>query len=295
MSNPDRRSAVLDTVRDVLVSPEYVGENRCAPCTVVNAAVVALAVGLLAPLWASLAALVAVGGALAIGLRGYVVPYTPAFAPRLVAALPVDAAALGFEHEGADPDAAAVARESDSLTAGDGDGGAGASDAAASDPEAVSGALVEAGVLAVDGPDLSPSDAFYDAWEAEMADLRDASDDELAAAVADAAAFDAPARVEDGGVLLDGGTSERFAWLSRPVAIAETAAVRALAEYDLPDGIRTAAARPLRLFTPVCPVCAGRLAETVAADCCGGTSGIYDTPGQELLACEACDAVVYEF
>ncbi|MFC6726157.1 HVO_0649 family zinc finger protein [Halobium palmae] len=48
-------------------------------------------------------------------------------------------------------------------------------------------------------------------------------------------------------------------------------------------------------YRHLCPSCGGRLAETTVADCCGGTGSVYDTPGQEVLACEECEAVVYEF
>jgi hypothetical protein len=284
------------------VRPEYVGENRCAPCTVVNGVAVAVAAGVLAPIWAPLAAVVAVGGAIAVALRGYVVPYTPQFAPRLVAPLPV-----GFDHGDHDREAATDGRQSASLAA---DGIPERSD----EGERVTRALVEGGVLVVDTPadsadptddgpepasepELRPVETFYEAWETEMARLRDAADDDLAAAVADAAPFAATGRVEDGGVVLDGrgDDEDRFVWLSRPVAVAETAAVRAMEGTDVPPSLRPAAARPLRLFTPACPVCGGRPVETTVSNCCGGTKGIYDSPEQELLACEDCDAIVHEF
>jgi hypothetical protein len=299
MSLPDDLAGAAGT----LVRPEHVGENRCVPCTVVNGVAVAAAVGVLAPIWAPLAAAVAVGGALAVALRGYVVPYTPQFAPRLVAPLPID-----FDHGGRGSEAA-DARQSASLAADPE-----TTDGPADEGERVTRALIDGGVLVADAPagsagggadptdpapepELRPSEAFYEAWEAAIDRLRDAPDPALAAAAADAAPFAATGRVEDGGVVLDGrGDDEgRFAWLSRPVAVVETAAVRAMADSDVPPSLRPAAARPLRLFTPTCPVCGGRPVETTVSDCCGGTMGVYDTPEQAVLACEDCDAVVYEF
>ncbi len=77
---------------DRLRRPEYTGENRCLPCTVVNAALAALAatgVGsglVVAGVSAAYAAGVAAGvlgvSAVSIYLRGYLVPGTPALTKR---------------------------------------------------------------------------------------------------------------------------------------------------------------------------------------------------------------------
>ncbi|ESS03425.1 MAG: hypothetical protein A07HR67_01823 [uncultured archaeon A07HR67] len=83
---PTRLRAVVDSVRE----PEHLGENRCLQCALVNAVGVGVAALLLARHRRSLGLLVAVVGAAAIWLRGYVVPGTPRFAPRLVEPLPVD-------------------------------------------------------------------------------------------------------------------------------------------------------------------------------------------------------------
>lgn len=71
---------------DRLRQPEYTGENRCLPCTLLNVAIaVLLAVSIAAPTWlAAGTAPAAVAGALTIGIslgtiaiRGYLVPGTP--------------------------------------------------------------------------------------------------------------------------------------------------------------------------------------------------------------------------
>ncbi|MEF8851174.1 MAG: hypothetical protein V5A44_03235 [Haloarculaceae archaeon] len=66
--------------------PEYRGENRCVPCTVVNVGI-AVSAALVVGTWGALAVETAVAGAaaaavLAVGLvavwlRGYLVPGTP--------------------------------------------------------------------------------------------------------------------------------------------------------------------------------------------------------------------------
>ena len=130
---------MLDSLRSRLSRPEYTGENRCWPCTVVNAVVV-LAVSVLVGVVAlPLGALVLGVGAVLILLRGYVVPYTPTFAPKLVAALPLPDGVFGKEETDIP--------ETESLTATELDG------------EAVLGALAEAGVIEADGELVRPTAA----------------------------------------------------------------------------------------------------------------------------------------
>lgn len=77
---------------DKMRRPEYVGENRCLPCTAVNlviAAIAAVAASfLLAALGVSTGVHAAVGGfvfgvsVVAVYLRGYLVPGTPTLTKR---------------------------------------------------------------------------------------------------------------------------------------------------------------------------------------------------------------------
>ena len=70
----DQSASVLERFRN----PEYTGENRCFPCTVVNVAIAlvcGIAIATVAP---PLGAVVLVGSLVAIYLRGYLVPGTPA-------------------------------------------------------------------------------------------------------------------------------------------------------------------------------------------------------------------------
>ncbi|WP_254762410.1 hypothetical protein [Natrinema marinum] len=71
----------IDVVDD-LKQPEYTGENRCEPCTVLNLLIAAV-VGSLVARKSRLGGLVAVGVSLAlIYLRGYLVPGTPTLTKR---------------------------------------------------------------------------------------------------------------------------------------------------------------------------------------------------------------------
>ena len=244
--------------------PEYTGANRCWPCTIANGGLVVLGAFFAGQLWPPAAVAVLVAGAASILLRGYAIPYTPRLAPRVVGLLP-------FEVH---PD-----RRSESLPPDEDDG------------EAVLLALLDADALVEDG-DLDLDPAFEDAWNDEMAALRERDDEALAAAVADAVPGDVDARPELDGVRVESGGGS--AWLERPAAIADAAAVRTLAAFDVPERYRTAAAAALRLFLRTCPVCGGPVSRATRRNCCGGTSA-YGTPEREVLACESCDAVVHEF
>jgi hypothetical protein len=247
---------------------EYTGENRCWPCTVLNVALVLL-VGLVTsrrnrPLGVLAVAL----GCALVSLRGYVVPGTPRFAPRLVDPLPVD---FGYTiPEGV---------ESGSL-------------AADIDPETLMESLAEAGVLIVGEETLYLEETFRDDWEARMVELGELPGSELADRAAAASHEDVDGQFHDERVLLAGS---RDVWLSPAIAIAETAAVETLGEWDVPEELRAPAAEPLRTFLRVCPVCSGEVRETTLRNCCGGPGGTQRFPERPVLACEACDTVVFEF
>ncbi|MDS0299290.1 Lar family restriction alleviation protein [Halogeometricum sp. S1BR25-6] len=262
--------SLLDSIR----RPDYTGERRCWPCTAVNVAVLLAAAVVLWPLSTTVALLAAVGGGALVYLRGYVVPGTPEFAPRLVARLGLSHL---FEHA---PDGGET-RQSDELGGEDG--------------EQVLFALFEAGVLREDEDGaLYLSGEFWSAWEAEMASLRDRGDEAVAAAVAEAAPFDAEGGVDYGGITVDG---ERDSiWLSRAHAVGDAAAVRTMAAFDVPESVRAPATAPLRMFLESCPLCGGPVEErTTALDCCGGTMGVYDDPEDEILACADCGETLYVF
>jgi len=266
------------TVLDGIRRPEYTGRNRCWPCTVVNAGILGVAAVVAGVAWPPLGVAVAVVGTAAIWIRGYLVPYTPQFAPRLAEYLPV-----GFT--GSSAAASVPEGQSGSLSGTD-----------PSDPEAVLETLLEGGVLVAEGEDLLLSPAFEDAWRREWDRLRDATDEDLAAAVAGAAPGDPAVTTHE----VDGGTWVRLAgegegevFLSRPVAVAEAAAVRALDALDAGTDPETSAtaARALRAFLDTCPVCETALVESSTADCCGGRTA---NP-RPVSLCPECGHSLYTF
>jgi len=254
--------------------PAHTGSNRCWPCTTVNMGLV----GLLA-LWlyrrdrrlASLAAVVA--GSLAVALRGYVVPYTPAFAPKLVAALPVPTAP--FEKG---PDSPRLERAS--LTATDLDG------------EAILGELAAAGAIEADGEVIRPTESIDDAWHREMDRLAELP---LAALARETAATVPSIPTADP---FEDGDSEWLAvegaLIARPVAVAELAAYRALSDPVTDQRVRLAGARAFRMFLDSCPVCATALAQSSEVSCCGGYTDPQTEP-DDLLVCPTCEQRLYTF
>ncbi|RLM40921.1 hypothetical protein DVK00_20805, partial [Haloarcula sp. Atlit-47R] len=152
------------SVFDALRRPEHTGENRCLPCTAVNAVLVVLVGLALGVLWPPIGAVVIAVGTLLVYLRGYVVPGTPSFAPKLVSAVGLDGI---FGHREDD----AAARQSDSLDAN-------------VDPDVMLSTLLNAGVLVEEPDGLFLTDEAREEWESAMATLRTASDEELADAVA---------------------------------------------------------------------------------------------------------------
>lgn len=266
--------------------PEHTGENRCWPCTVVNVALVAVAAAAVSLVSAPAGAVVAVAGLALVWLRGYVVPGTPRFAPRLVAPIPGSDALF---HDAAATDGGDRAP----------DGEGGSLDPAEVDGEALLDRLLAEGVLEADGDAVAPTAAYRERWRAEMDRLR-AEDTESLAAIAREISPATAARAvsEDGDEWValsppDGNTIDET-WLRRPVAIAEIAGYRAAGEFLSDESFRLAAARTNRMFLEACPDCGSDLERGVDLPCCGGYTGPGEEPA-ETLACPACGVRLYTF
>ncbi|PSP99885.1 hypothetical protein BRC94_06525 [Halobacteriales archaeon QS_5_70_17] len=289
-------------------------ERRCWPCTALNLALLAVVALVAGRRRRALGALAAAAGGAAIYARGYLLPYTPQVAPRLVAAAGLEEWFHGGAASGRAPDDAGGGSLAgvpggtggDTGRDGDRDGSAGAdADGPAPSGEAVAEALVESGALEADREALAPSADFRERWTAAMADLRELDDAALAeATLAASAAAEAWSVTDDGPltpvpreyVVLSDGSGEVTGetWLSRPVAIAETAAVEALEPYVDDGATRRAAAPAFRAFLESCPDCGAPAVETTTAACCGTTTGA-DTRPDEVLACPDCDVRLYTF
>jgi len=242
---------VVGRLRD----PEHTGENRCWPCTVVNAALAGLLAAAAALVAVELAVLVAVGSLAAIALRGYLVPGTPTLTKRY---LPDRVLRAFGKAEPTEADDFEVLERVDYHREH------------AVDEERY---LRDAGVATGTGTDDSLTDGFADA----LAEATDTLPADLAPVVADL--FDRePADV---AVSLDDppevtvGVRTRE-WPAAAALRSDLAAHRALADWtddwrDVPVEQRVDMLKQLRLLRRTCPACGGtveRGSERVVS-CCG--------------------------
>lgn len=251
--------------------PEYTGERRCWPCTVLNLGILSVAVATVGFFRPLPAAVLGVVGLAWIWLRGYVVPFTPRIGPHVAAWLPGD-----FGHT----------TTSDTL---------GDLDPKDADGEVVLEALVGAGVIEISGDALGVDEAFASEWQRRMDDLVNSSEDEVLDAATAALDGVESARLETPGderylVVSGPGTT---AWLRWPVAIAEVAAAETLAGTELPAANRALAAHALCAFLETCPVCGAEVVEGPADDCCGNTVPAPGHDPPQVLACDQCNVAFY--
>jgi hypothetical protein len=250
--------------------PEYTGENRCVPCTVVNLLIGGVAAVALGALWPPAGVLAGLLALAAIYLRGYLVPGTPTITKRL---LPERVLAW-FGKDGEPDRDPAVTVESRLLALG---------------------AVEEC----ADRDDLCLTASFRETWRAAIEDCRD-----VASTGGDAATLVGadPAELELGAA--EDGESQTFlasrdgdtlaSWPSRAAYVADIAAARVLAERD-PGWethdieTRNATLNSLRLFLEWCPDCDGavELGEEEVDYCCGSVT-------VAAVECTDCGARVFE-
>jgi hypothetical protein len=265
-------SMEVRSVVEALRRPEYTGENRCLPCTVLNLAIVAAVAAVLGSALTPAAGLAAAGVGLAlVYARGYVLPGTPTLTERL---LPTPLLAF-FEHGNPEP------RPGSATTAAD------------LDPEA---ALVEAGALraCADRDDLCLDPSFRSKWRSEMvvaAQNPDAAADRLPPEV-----FEESLHVEFQGeaavARADGLTAAQ--WPSREAFVADAAGAAVLETSDPAwdeRGFveRTQLLAGLRLWLGRCSGCDGRveLGEETVESCCRSVPVV-------AASCSTCGARIFE-
>ncbi|MFB6227469.1 MAG: hypothetical protein ABEH88_02610 [Halobacteriales archaeon] len=276
----DRSASFLDGLR----RPEYTGENRCVPCTIVNTLIAVLGsavVSLGAPALgvASTAALalgfaVLVSSSLLIYLRGYLVPGTPEltkqYLPRQVLAVfgkdPV-ADRTGTETADGEHTAAfdeeAFAEAVEEITE---------RHERAVDPETF---LEEVGVIAHDGDDYRLVGRFADAVKDRMVTYREESVGiDLIATLFDTTAEEVEELDREYPAYRIGVRVRK--WPSEGAWIADVATHEALVETtdrwpDLPLEQRVDMLAWLRGLHPACPMCDGeiRFSDDVIESCCG--------------------------
>ncbi|QLH75926.1 hypothetical protein HZS55_00785 [Halosimplex rubrum] len=295
--------------------PEYTGENRCLPCTVLNVGIASAGATLLGA-WlvaagyetaaAGVATAVLVVSLATIWLRGYLVPGTPTLTKRHLPA-PVLAAfgktpdgspegiAAGVDAGGETGSAAGgeTAGPSDPAEATEG-GAAGAAEAEPErlDPEAL---LERAGAIEpCRGDDRCLTDDFERAWREEVDAVRDG--DDLGAWLERFGLDDGEVTTKAVGnsfaVSVDGGRVG--SWESRAAFHADLAGAALLGDR-LPDWESLSArdrgqvCNGLRIFLETCPDCDSPVSfgtETVESCCTSRTVA--------AVTCDDCGARVFE-
>jgi hypothetical protein len=249
---------VLERVRQ----PEYVGENRCLPCTVTNLVIAAVVTAALAWLSVPLAVAFAVLAVASIWLRGYLVPKTPELTKQY---LP-DRLLAKFDKQ---PRPEPI-------------------DRGEFDPETV---LLDAGVVepCADVDDLCLTDGFEADWLAAIDRLGD--EETLRAELADHLEIEGAdvtfERYGDAFIASEDGT-QIGQWESRAALLADLAAAEELpgrvAGWErLSPRRRSQLLGGLRVFVQECPVCGGPVAADteVVESCCRSTTVVG-------VACEDC-------
>lgn len=280
--------------------PEYTGENRCIPCTIVNVVIAVVlaslcggAVAAFGPggaVGASVAAVVLVLSLLAIWLRGYLVPGTPAltkqyFPDWLLAKFDKGPAGMELETN------ATTEQDADTDTETDGENPLGEGEL---DPTEV---LDRAGLITecenVD--DLCLVDAVREEWEAEMDAVEAADREEVLGQLFQTSPEDLTVQMKGGAIRVRGVGSHPPTWVSEEAMIADVAGDRLL-EAHVPEWTDLSMAQRftiikggLRIFVEQCPTCEGgvTLGEDTVESCCRS---------HEVFAvtCDSCEARILE-
>lgn len=281
------------SVVESLRQPEYIGENRCTPCTIANSVIavvgsVALSGVLVTASGVGLAVAAGVGAvalgvsAAAIYLRGYLVPYTPTLTKRYFP----DWLLAKFDKLPAEPEADDETLDHEV------------------DPESV---LLEAEAVepCVDEDDFCLTDAYRSTWHDEMRRVADdgvETDDIVSVLDLDLDLEDAALTHHGEAILLTVNNRELGKWESDAALVADVAGARVLAERYAPWAALSAADRStvlrgLRVFAESCPLCDGdielgqhteesccRSYEVVAVTCDDCQSRLFEQPADRLAA-----------
>lgn len=262
---------------DRFKQPEYIGENRCLPCTVTNLVIAgALSVGIGVGVWSVLspAAGIGAGGAvmafsvLSIYLRGYLVPKTPELTKRYFP--PWLLSLFGKDPASVQPTISAIDPESELVSAG---------------------ALEER----PDGEDLCLTDSFRADWDEQIQHLRETgAEREQLLELLDVDERTVEFREHGSAFQAYVDETPVGTWESEAAYIADLAAADVLVSYH-PNWDRLALEAKsqllsgLRLFIEDCPACGGDPAfgtDTVES-CCSK----YDVAA---VSCTECDARLFE-
>jgi hypothetical protein len=263
-------------------NPEYTGENRCVPCTIVNVSLAAAASAIVGSVSRKGGAAAFAGSLAAIGLRGYLVPGTPALTKRYLPA-PIleqfDTHPLEETDEDAEELTTETIEEYDRQRE------------RAVDPERF---LLEVGAVEIRENDLGFTDELADLIDDR---LRALPDDPLEPElVAELYGLEpATVTVVDRSYPAVRIGRRIHKWPSTAALLADLATHRALEELterwqEVPQAQRVELLEVLRSFRERCPSCEGpiTLTEDTVDSCC-------QTYAVHALNCDGCGQPLLEF
>jgi hypothetical protein len=274
---------------DRLRQPEYTGENRCTPCTIVNLVIAGLLAGAVAIVSLPLAGVIVVLSGLAIYFRGYLIPGTPTLTKRY---LPEQVLALFDKDPGVESDVSAsqVQQDQPDLEVFERI----ENERKNSVEPAQFLREADAVELCAGGDEFCLTDEFRNAIRDYHETVRE--DDQRRAALMDVFDVDStdlePREREYPAFKIDIRVRK---WPSEAALTADLAADRALRDASerwdsVPVDQRAEILESLRGFLSTCPACGGPLEfdETVVESCCG-------THQVKTFACQDCEERLLEF
>lgn len=260
----------LQRTLDRFRKPEYVGSNRCLPCTILNLAIALLVAGLVSIFSLPAGLVVFAASAGIVYFRGYLLPGTPTLTRRYFPATVLSLFGKDDEQETTVTRPADVENVATHLTDND--------------------VVVEC----PDEDDLCLDTKFHAAWWDRIGSCREeaTAKEKLATTVGVDPESIGIRRSERYSITHEGdrvGT-----WSSEAAFLADLAAEPTLAEWipeweALTDDERTELLVRLRVFLEFCPSCDGEVTatENVAQSCCA------ESITQVSTECERCGDVVF--
>lgn len=252
----------IRSIHSRLRQEQYVGSNRCLPCTAVNLLIAGIVAAALGVVTVSLGVAAFAVAVVAIYFRGYLVPGTPTLTQQY---LP-DRVLAWFGKQPTATDGAGTRRTTDARTP------PGEADEPAQ-------RLVAAGVVEPCGDvdDLCLSSSFHETWWRRIEQFREPerAKEQLAATIrVDPAALSF--EEEPTGFAVEYQGDRIGQWSSKGAFLADLAADPTLGEWigawgELSDQTRTEHLVRLRAMLERCPACGAELQENVEtiSSCCG--------------------------
>lgn len=265
----------MRSLRTSEIAENIFAQEHCRPCLIANFSILIFLSWILSFVSPLIGLLFALLGSVIILNNGYLIPYTPVFAPKLVR-LFRSGSSSSFPDQ----------RYHTSQDGTD---------------STVTENLLQEQIVHMNDNEVTLDSEFEQEWCQKMRAFRALSDEELAERMLEMA----PSAKESGVVESNGNTYlilsdevksiQSESWLSRPAAMAETAAAEVLKRESSDFSNCPQAAHAIGLFLQSCPSCGGDLSEEDAGGCCGPPRRGADGNPLRALVCRNCSVEIFTF